>query len=189
MPIPRTTLACADASKMRYSLRARLDSKILSDHLRPRSPRIRAITEEAAAIKPHRPARILVWKSGACEGGPSAGPTSLMRPASARIVESVAAKPAWGPPRPTQLASTWVKPQWRARIAPISMGGQFAESTSRPSIKTSQSSISAVSRAIVPASAGSRIVLKLRNANHALWPLGVSGAVRRIRSPPGCSIF
>jgi len=47
-------------------------------------------TDAAAAINPHRPAQMPVWKSGAWAGGPAAGPTSLTNPVSARIVESVA---------------------------------------------------------------------------------------------------
>ena len=64
---------------------------MLSASVAPRPSRIRPITDEAAAMNPHRPPRMPVWKSGACIGGPSAGPTSFISPVSARIVESVAA--------------------------------------------------------------------------------------------------
>ena len=47
---------------------------------RPRPSCMRPSTEDAAAIKPQRPAKIPVWKSGACIGGPSAGPTSFIKP-------------------------------------------------------------------------------------------------------------
>ena len=79
---------------MMYSVTAMVDSKMLSAAVAPRPSRIRPIADEAAAMKPHRPAKIPVWKSGACIGGPSAGPTSFISPVSARIVELVAANSA-----------------------------------------------------------------------------------------------
>ena len=75
---------------MMYSVTAMLDSKMLSELLRPRPSCMRPSTEDAAAMNPQRPAKMPVWKSGACIGGPSAGPTSLISPVSARIVEFVA---------------------------------------------------------------------------------------------------
>ncbi len=57
---------------------------------RPCPSCMRPSTDDAAAIKPQSPARMPVWKSGACIGGPSTGPTSFIKPVSARMVESVA---------------------------------------------------------------------------------------------------
>ena len=77
---------------MMYSVTAMLDSKMLRELARPCPSCMRPSTEDAAAMKPQRPAKMPVWKSGACIGGPSTGPTSFISPVKARMVESVAAK-------------------------------------------------------------------------------------------------
>ena len=90
-PIRRMMSPRENDSNMMYSVTAIEDSKMLRRLKRPRPSCMRPSTDEAAAMKPQRPARMPVWKSGACIGGPSAGPTSFIRPVSARMVESVAA--------------------------------------------------------------------------------------------------
>ena len=90
-PIRRMMSPRENDSNMMYSVTAMRDLKMLRRVVRPRPSCMRPSTDEAAAIKPQRPARMPVWKSGACIGGPSAGPTSLTSPVSARMVELVAA--------------------------------------------------------------------------------------------------
>ena len=191
-PIRRMMSPRRNDSNMMYSVTAMLASKMLREWSGPVRRACGPSTEDAAAINPHSPPRMPVWKSGACIGGPSSGPTSFIRPVSARIVESVAANAAYGPSCPNQLASTWMSPGFRRFSAARSTTGQSAASMSRPSIRMSQAEISSLSRAAAPASAASSTtldLLKLRNANQALCPFGVSGAALRSGSPAGGSIF
>ena len=104
-PIRRMMSPRTNDSNMMYSVAAMLDSKMLSELARPCPSCMRPSTDDAAAINPQRPAKMPVWKSGACIGGPSAGPTSFISPVSARTVESVASNFAYGPSRPNQLTS------------------------------------------------------------------------------------
>src|SRR6267142_329649 len=86
-PIRRMMSPRENDSNMMYSVTAIEDSKMLKRLDRPRPSCMRPTTDEAAAMKPQRPARIPVWKSGACIGGPSTGPISFMSPVNARMVE------------------------------------------------------------------------------------------------------
>lgn len=148
MPIRRITSPRANASNMRYSLRARLDSKILSDRDCPVPDYIRASAEEAAAMSPHRSARIPVWKCGAYNGDPATGPTSLMRPASAADRRIGCRKSCIGSLAPEPTCFEIDQPGAPLPIAAKSTDGQSANSTSRPSIRMSQCSMSVVRRVI-----------------------------------------
>ena len=90
-PIRRMMSPRVNDSNMMYSVTAMRRLEDAERLVRPRPSCMRPSTDEAAAMKPQRPAKMPVWKSGACIGGPSAGPTSFIRPVSARMVESVAA--------------------------------------------------------------------------------------------------
>ena len=142
-------------------------------------------------MNPQRPAKMPVWKSGACIGGPSTGPTSFISPVSARMVEFVLefrVRPLAAEPARIEMDEAGItlldcgKIERRTiRRIDVAAVEQYVASRDQFRQARRRAGIFRVER-------DARFV-EIEKRKPGAVPFGVNGAVRRSGSPCGGSIF